>query len=69
MTDDAIEGARYRDTVFGDEFVIESVEQTGSGSEDIELSLQYDGELESITITLDQFRTESGHELIDADPG
>lgn len=61
MTRNAIEGARYRDDLYDDEFVIESIDPDKDSVNDpseIELTLVYDGQIGEITVTLEQFRNE-----------
>lgn len=67
MPHDAIEGARYRDDVFDDEFVLTDVEPESFDShddEEIELTLEYD-EVGTVTVDLAQFRRDASIEVIE----
>lgn len=67
MTRDAIEGARYYDAVFDDEFVITNVEsdvEEGAEPDEIDVTLAYEAWGEEMEVTLEQFREDDDIEVL-----
>jgi hypothetical protein len=66
MTQDVIEGARYYDSAFDDHYTITNIgaDTDDADPSEIMLTLEYEGHLGTVSITLEQFRSESGHECI-----
>lgn len=64
---DAIENARYKDTTFGDECVVERVEENENGQ--IIVHLEYEELDMTGMVGLEQFEDASGFVLLEIPPG